>query len=130
MMMRFALTVLLIWNTLLGWHDTDIHHLAIGFVMPSSSSSRSSIVSLLSLSSSEENLPLFSRREAMFASGLAALLPLMTSPHAANAAEAVPYELHDRKGNKGAIIAEDYWYMTAKIPPRKLDAPLVLDGKF
>jgi hypothetical protein len=36
----------------------------------------------------------------------------------------VNYETRDRKGNKGAIIREDYWYMLGRTPPRKLDRPL------
>ena len=31
------------------------------------------------------------------------------------------FERRDRKKNKEALVAEDYWYMTNKIPPRKLD---------
>ena len=31
------------------------------------------------------------------------------------------FERRDRKKNKDALVAEDYWYMTNKIPPRKLD---------
>ena len=31
------------------------------------------------------------------------------------------FEKRDRKKNKEALVAEDYWYMTNKMPPRKLD---------
>jgi len=34
------------------------------------------------------------------------------------------YETRDRRGNKDALIREDYWYMTGNTPPRRLDAPL------
>ena len=30
------------------------------------------------------------------------------------------FETRDRKGNKDAVIREDYWYMTGKLPPRLL----------
>jgi len=37
------------------------------------------------------------------------------------AADDYAFEKRDRKKNKDALVAEDYWYMTGKIPPRKLD---------
>lgn len=30
----------------------------------------------------------------------------------------------DRKGNKDGLIREDYWYMTGKLPPRRLESAL------
>lgn len=41
-----------------------------------------------------------------------------TSPNELN------FEIRDRKGNKQAIIREDYWYIFGKTPPRQLRAPL------
>ena len=31
------------------------------------------------------------------------------------------FEKRNRNKNKEALVAEDYWYMTNKIPPRRLD---------
>jgi len=32
------------------------------------------------------------------------------------------YERRDRKGNKNAIVREDWWYLSGTLPPRKLDS--------
>jgi hypothetical protein len=40
---------------------------------------------------------------------------------------ALPYESRDRKGNKGAVIAQDYWYVLGQTPPRRLNGPVRLD---
>lgn len=37
------------------------------------------------------------------------------------------FEIRDRKNNKEALIREDYWYMTGKLPPRLLSNPLQQD---
>jgi hypothetical protein len=34
------------------------------------------------------------------------------------------YENRDRMGNQQAVIRDDYWYITGKLPPRKLQSPL------
>jgi hypothetical protein len=34
------------------------------------------------------------------------------------------YESRDRKGNQQAVIRDDYWYVTGKLPPRLLQSPL------
>lgn len=34
------------------------------------------------------------------------------------------YENRDRKGNQQAVIRDDYWYVTGKLPPRLLQGPL------
>jgi hypothetical protein len=34
------------------------------------------------------------------------------------------YESRDRKGNQQAVIRDDYWYVTGKLPPRLLQGPL------
>jgi len=35
------------------------------------------------------------------------------------------FEARDRKGNKEAVIRDDYWYIFGRTPPRQLRAPLV-----
>lgn len=35
-----------------------------------------------------------------------------------------PFEERNRQMNKGAVIRDDYWYLTGRNPPRRLDAPL------
>jgi len=46
-------------------------------------------------------------------------------PHdAALAAEALALENRDRKNNKDALIREDYWFQTGKLPPRLLTTSL------
>ena len=35
------------------------------------------------------------------------------------------FEARDRKGNKEAVIRDDYWYIVSRTPPRQLKAPLV-----
>ena len=42
-------------------------------------------------------------------------------------APALQYELRDRKNNKDAVIAQDYWYMMGQTPPRRLNGPVRLD---
>ena len=65
------------------------------------------------------------RREVINAAILASTT--MVPPHsiaetvsasAGSTAAAIPYELRDRRGNKDALIREDYWYMMGKTPPR------------
>lgn len=77
-----------------------------------------------------------SRRHALAATGWWTILPLLPEPPCfaaedeatrASTTSGVPtfsYETRDRKGNKQAVIREDYWYMMGRTPPRRLDAPL------
>jgi hypothetical protein len=37
------------------------------------------------------------------------------------------YEGRDRQSNRDAVIREDYWYMTGRVPPRLLDGPVLPD---
>lgn len=61
------------------------------------------------------------RRQALLASGGGALL----WPSLGAAEEDVyRYEDRNRNSNKQALIREDYWYMSGKAPPRKLEASL------
>lgn len=70
-----------------------------------------------------------SRRHAL-ASMASVSVPFLQAPSsfaADNDASSSPdfsYEARDRKGNKEAVIREDYWYMMGRTPPRRLDAPL------
>jgi hypothetical protein len=40
----------------------------------------------------------------------------------------LPFETRDRKGNRDAIIREDYWYITGTVPPRQLNNSLQADN--
>lgn len=71
------------------------------------------------------SLSTLGRREAIHAAILAStsLVPQLsiagtTLSSTGNITAAIPYELRDRRGNKDALIREDYWYMMGKTPPR------------
>jgi hypothetical protein len=64
-----------------------------------------------------------SRRRAfasVASSGVAFWGGLLGLDSAAFANEGLLFEKRDRESNKGALIRDDYWYMTGKIPPRLL----------
>ena len=58
-------------------------------------------------------------RAAIFASSTSSFLPL-NNAFAVETIQSdyIPYENRDRRGNKDALIREDYWYMMGKTPPR------------
>lgn len=67
--------------------------------------------------------------ESVFGTASAVFLPLDRSafaedavgPPANDAATAYKYEDRDRRGNKDALIREDYWYYSGRRPPRRLN---------
>jgi hypothetical protein len=63
-----------------------------------------------------------SRRQAI-ASAAFGVVALPQVGAIAEIPSALPYELRDRKGNKDAVIAQDYWYMVGQTPPRRLNGP-------
>jgi hypothetical protein len=66
-----------------------------------------------------------SRRQAIASTAIGAigLQPMIAVAEVDGA-----YEVRDRKGNKNAIVREDYWYMMGKTPPRRLNGPLRIDN--
>jgi hypothetical protein len=99
-------------------------------------------VPVLAWSSTASNVhvPTVSRRESL-ASAVAGLSWVASVPTVVSATEeqtsnesATPteyrFESRDRKSNKDAIVREDFWYMLGKTPPRSLQGPLKLDGKY
>lgn len=73
-------------------------------------------------------LSTFGRREVIHAAILASTTSMVptysiaettaTTTTSGNTISAIPYELRDRRGNKDALIREDYWYMMGRAPPR------------
>lgn len=84
-------------------------------------------LNLLILYKSTALVPTVDRRQALSQASSAAFSFLAT-PTIATAADvesdkdsAPDYHYRDRNKNKQAVIREDYWYMTNKIPPQSLD---------
>jgi hypothetical protein len=77
------------------------------------------LVSLILHLIKTDALSVFNRRKAVIASFVgsgATLSPLLSFAEEA----VIGYERRDRRGNRDALIREDYWYMMGKAPPRKL----------
>jgi hypothetical protein len=112
-----------------------------------SPASTCSLTALSSASSSSSSASLLSRRRALLSvaggvlSASSAFFVPFVSPSAAatdngsdttsdtdttstSSSDYFPFESRDRKGNKNAVIREDYWYMMGKTPPRQLLGPL------
>lgn len=61
---------------------------------------------------------------ASLAAGAAASFPLSPALATEDEAEAIDYRTRSRKGNKNAIIRDDYWFISGKTPPRLLAGPI------
>jgi hypothetical protein len=85
---------------------------ATGRVVPILFSRRHALVSLVAGTTT-----------ALFHPKIMALADEISDPDA-KTAPIFNYEGRDRKGNKQAVIREDYWYMFGKTPPRLLNGPL------
>ena len=64
------------------------------------------------------------RRHAIAACWIGSIFPWVALADDELASEVVltPLERRDRSNNQDALIREDYWYMTGRIPPRKLQS--------
>jgi hypothetical protein len=71
-----------------------------------------------------------SRRTAVAIGSTGLLMPdraLTVDDNVIQDVKTFAYETRDRKSNKEALIREDYWYLTGRLPPRVLKVSLTLD---
>ena len=109
----------------LGIHVLAVSHVA-GLERPSTAvvSRRRAMASIGAVTAAASWQQLFSPRPVL-ADENAVSPAAPSSPNMTTLDDAYyPFEARNRKGNKGAVIREDYWYMLGRIPPRQLQGPL------